>query len=141
MNNSGEGPITVATTVSAPIEKVWQYWNGPEHVTKWCTATPEWHTPNATNDLRVGGKFTTRMEAKDGSMGFDFEGIYSEVQDKKHIAYAMADGRKVTISFEDNGASTKVTETFDPETVNPREMQQGGWQAIIDNFKNYTENN
>lgn len=106
---------------------------------QWCSASPEWHVPRAENDLRNGGKFLTRMEAKDGSMGFDFEGIYSEVETHKKIAYGMSDGRKVEITFEAAGNTTSITETFDAETQNPIEMQRGGWQAILDNFKNYTE--
>lgn len=131
--------ITVTTTVNAPVEKVWQSWSAPEHIMQWCSASPEWHVPRAENDLRTGGKFLTRMEAKDGSMGFDFEGIYSEVETHKKIAYGMSDGRKVEITFEAAGDTTGITETFDAETQNPLEMQRGGWQAILDNFKNYTE--
>lgn len=131
--------ITVTASVNAPVEKVWQSWSAPEHIMQWCSASPEWHVPRAENDLRNGGKFLTRMEAKDGSMGFDFEGIYSEVETNKKIAYGMSDGRKVEITFEAKGDTTSVTETFDAETQNPIEMQRGGWQAILDNFKNYTE--
>lgn len=131
--------ITVATTVNAPVEKVWKLWSEPSHITQWCTATDEWHTPNATNDLRTGGQFNTRMEAKDGSMGFDFGGTYSDVTLHKHIAYEMDDGRKVDITFESNGDTTTVTESFDAENENPVEMQKGGWQAILDNFKKYVE--
>jgi uncharacterized protein YndB with AHSA1/START domain len=133
--------VTVESTVKAPVEKVWKYWNGPEHITKWCTATPEWHTPRAENDLRVGGKFSSRMEAKDGSMGFDFAGVYDEVKPNEFIEYTMADGRKVSIKFSGKGNETRVVETFDAESENPVEMQRGGWQAILDSFKNYVETN
>jgi uncharacterized protein YndB with AHSA1/START domain len=133
--------ITVQADVAAPIEKVWKTWTEPAHIMRWCNASDDWHVPNATNDARTGGKFMTRMEAKDGSMGFDFEGIYSNVVAQKQIAYEMADGRKVNVTFEDHGDSTRIIETFDPETVNPREMQQGGWQSILNNFKKYTEEN
>ena len=133
--------ITVESIVKAPIEKVWKYWNGPEHITKWAYATPEWHTPRAENDLRVGGSFTSRMEAKDGSMGFDFAGVYDDVKPNEYIKYTMADGRQVTIKFSAKGNETKVEETFDAESENPVEMQKGGWQAILDNFKNYVESN
>ena len=133
--------VTVESTVKAPVEKVWKYWNGPEHITQWCTATPEWHTPRADNDLRVGGKFSSRMEARDGSMGFDFAGVYDEVKPNEYIAYTMADGRQVSIKFTTQGNETKVVETFDAESQNPVEMQRGGWQAILDNFKKYTESN
>ena|ERR1700741_2271067 len=131
--------ITVETTVNAPVEKVWKSWNSPEHIIKWCTATPEWHTPRAENDLRVGGKFSSRMEAKDGSMGFDFGGTYDAVKTNDLIEYTMGDGRQVKVSFNSTGNETKITETFDAESQNPIEMQRGGWQAILDNFKKYTE--
>jgi len=133
--------ITVENTVNAPVEKVWKYWNGPEHITKWCTATPEWHTPRAQNDLRVGGTFSSRMEAKDGSMGFDFAGVYDDVKPNEYIEYTMGDGRKVWIKFSGKGNETKVVETFEAESENPVEMQKGGWQAILDSFKKYVEAN
>ena len=133
--------LTVESTVNAGIEKVWDFWNNPQHITQWCSATEDWHTPRAENDLRTGGSFTSRMEAKDGSFGFDFGGIYDEVRDNEYIEYTMADGRKVKIHFEPQGGNTKVTEHFEAETENPLEMQQGGWQAILDNFKKYTEAN
>ena len=141
MNTSEKTAITVETTVNAPVEKVWQLWSEPEHITKWNSASEDWHTPRATNDLRTGGKFTSRMEARDGSMGFDFGGIYDEVIPHKTIAYAMEDGRKVKVVFEENGSETKVTETFDAEGTNSDEMQRAGWQAILDNFKKYVEAN
>lgn len=133
--------VTVETTVHASPEKVWEYWNSPEHITKWCSATPEWHTPRATNDLRTGGNFSTRMEAKDGSMGFDFGGVYDDVKTNSLIAYTMGDGRKVMIVFNSDGHNTTITETFEAEDMNPVEMQRGGWQNILDNFKQYTESN
>ena len=131
--------ITVENTVAAPVEKVWKFWTAPEHITKWNNASPDWHTPRAENDLRTGGKFLSRMEARDGSQGFDFNGTYDQVKLNKEIAYTMEDGRKVNISFEEMGNATKVTETFDAETTNSLELQKGGWQAILDNFKKYTE--
>ena len=131
--------ITVTVTVNAPLEKVWNYWTAPEHITKWNNASDEWHTPSATNDLRVGGNFSYRMEAKDGSFGFDFGGVYDEVNESTFIEYTIADGRKVKISFASDGAQTKVVESFEAETTNSVELQQGGWQAILDNFKKYTE--
>lgn len=133
--------ITIETTVNAPIEKVWNYWNTPTHITRWNSASPDWHTPSAENDLRPGGKISARMEAKDGSMGFDFWGVYDIVRNHEYIEYTLGDGRKVTINFATNGNTTKITERFDPENTNPREMQQGGWQAILDSFKRYTEAN
>lgn len=132
--------ITVEATVNAPVDKVWNVWTAPEHITKWCQASPDWHAPYADNDVRTGGKFKTTMAAKDGSFSFDFEGVYDEIEPLRLIAYTMADGRKVRILFVSEGNQTKVVETFDPENENPLEMQRGGWQAILDNFKNYTEN-
>ena len=127
-------PITVETTVNVPIAKAWACWTEPACIMQWNAASDDWHTPRATNDPRTGGKFSARMEAKDGSMGFDFEGVYSEVVPEKHIAYAMADGRKVTVTFTAKGGKTHVVETFDPETENPPEFQKAGWQSIIDNY-------
>ncbi len=137
MNNP---PITIATTINAPITTVWECWTNPEHISQWNQASDDWHSPSATNDLRVGGKFTTRMEAKDGSAGFDFGGTYDEVIPTKLITYTMDDGRKVRVEFVAQTAQqTRVTEAFDPEETNSLEMQRNGWQAILDNFKRYTE--
>ena len=133
--------LTVENMINAAVEKVWQYWTKPEHITKWNNASDDWHTPRAENDLRVGGHFVSRMEAKDGSMGFDFGGIYDTVRNKEYIEYTIADGRKVKIFFSAQGNSTKVVESFEAENTNSIEMQQGGWQAIPDNFKKYTEAN
>jgi uncharacterized protein YndB with AHSA1/START domain len=133
--------ITVESTINAPVEKVWAYWTKPEHITQWCFASQDWHTPTATNDLREGGKFSSRMEAKDGSMGFDFWGIYDVVKENNTITYTMGDGRTAQISFTAGGGATKIVETFEAESTNPVEMQQGGWQAILDNFKKYAEAN
>ena len=133
--------ITVQATINAPIEKVWSYFTLPQHITQWYFASDDWHAPNAENDIQVGGKFLTRMEAKDGSFGFDYEGIYESVIENKLIEYVLADERKIKIEFISNGNETTVIENFDAETINPIEMQQGGWQAILDNFKSYTEAN
>ena len=133
--------ITVEATVQAPVEKVWQYWTGPEHITKWNNASDDWHTTKAENDLRAGGKFSSRMEAKDGSMGFDFWGIYDDVKPNELITNTMGDGRKMSVHFKGEGDATKVTETFEAEDEHSIEMQRGGWQAILDNFKKYTESN
>lgn len=134
--------ITIQTVINAPIEKVWELWTTPEHIMKWNAASDDWHTPRAENDLRVGGTFTSRMEAKDGSVGFDFGGTYSEVEQQALIAYTMGDGRNVKVTFEQhNNGGTTVTETFDPEGTNPPEMQRAGWQSILDNFKKYVEAN
>lgn len=131
--------ITVKTTVNAPIEKVWEFWNSPDHITKWSFASPEWHTPYAENDLKVGGKFKSTMAAKDGSASFDFGGTYTKVDEYKKIEYTIEDGRNVSIVFDALSEQTRITETFDAESTHPIEMQRGGWQAILDNFKKYTE--
>lgn len=131
--------ITVRGTVKAPVEKVWTLWTEPEHITQWNSASDDWHTPRAENDLRVGGRFLSRMEAKDGSFGFDFAGVYDDVMFNKRIAYTMEDGRKVTIDFADNGAETDIVTVFDAENENPVDMQRDGWQAILDNFIRYAE--
>jgi uncharacterized protein YndB with AHSA1/START domain len=141
METKEKKAITIKATVNAPVEKVWKYWSAPEHITKWCQASDDWHAPYAENDLQTGGKFKTTMAAKDRSMSFDFEGVYSNVKENKEITYSMSDGRKVSITFEADGNKTHITETFDPEDSNPIEMQRDGWQAILDNFKKYTETN
>lgn len=131
--------ITVETTVNTSVEKTWEYFTKPEHIANWNNASPDWHTPQAVNDLRVSGKFSSRMEAKDGSIGFDFNGVYDEVIPLRCIAYTLEDGRKVRIVFTIQGTQTHLSETFEAETENPIEMQRAGWQAILDNFKRYTE--
>ena len=133
--------ITVENTINAPIEKVWEYWTKPEHITKWNNASVDWHTLRAENDLRVGGSFVARMEARDGGMGFDFGGVYDDVRNNEYIEYTIGDGRKVKVIFSGNGNTTKVTESFEAEDTNSIEMQKRGWQAILDNFKKYTEAN
>jgi uncharacterized protein YndB with AHSA1/START domain len=133
--------ITVESTVNAPIEKVWDYWTKPEHITQWNNASIDWFTPKAENDLRVGGNFVYRMEAKDGSFGFDFGGVYDSVDINKFLEYTIGDGRKVEITFDADGDKTKVTESFEAESMNSPELQKQGWQAILDNFKRYTEAN
>ena len=141
METKNKTSITVEKTVKAPAKKVWRFWTEPEHITKWAYATDTWHTPYAENDLRAGGKFMYRMEAKDGSVGFDFWGIYDAVVPDKYLEYTLGDGRKVKITFNGNDTETKITENFEAEETNPVEMQRNGWQAILDNFKKYTESN
>ena len=141
METNTKEVITIEALVNAPVEKVWKNWNEPVHIMQWNTASPDWHCPRAENDLRVGGKLTARMEAKDGSMGFDFGGTYDKVDEYKYIEYTLGDGRKVKIAFTTIGGATKVVESFDAEGTHSIEMQRYGWQAILDNFKNYTENN
>ncbi|MFC5649531.1 SRPBCC family protein [Paenibacillus solisilvae] len=139
METGNNVTITVETTVHTPVGEVWNYWTEPQHITKWCYASDDWHAPNAENDLRVGGRFVTRMEAKDGSFGFDFGGVYDEVRINEFISYTIGDGRKVSITFISQENDTKVIETFEAETTNPIEMQKAGFQAILDNFKKYSE--
>ena len=133
--------LTVTSTVNAPVEKVWELWTQPQHITQWNNASEDWHSPTAVNDLRPNGKFNIRMEAKDKSFGFDFEGSYDDIKNHELIEYTIADGRKVIVTFEPNDNKTIVTESFEAEEMNPKEMQQGGWQAILDNFKKYAESN
>jgi uncharacterized protein YndB with AHSA1/START domain len=139
MQTTSAKKITIASSIQAPIEKVWQFWTAPEHITKWNNASDDWHSPFAENDLREGGKFLSRMEAKDGSFGFDFGGVYDRIQTHELIEYTLGDGRKVTIHFTGIGNETKLIETFEAEGTNPIEMQRVGWQNILDNFKKYVE--
>ena len=139
METAHKKSITVETTVKASVEKVWKVWTMPEHIVKWNNASADWHTTRAQNDLRAGGKFLSRMEAKDGSFAFDFEGTYDEVETNELISYSIGDGRKAKIIFIAEDNETKVVETFEAENQNSIEMQRGGWQAILDNFKKYTE--
>ncbi len=131
--------VTVETTVNAPAEKVWQCWTTPECIMQWNSASDDWHTPRATMDLREGGKFSSRMEARDGSVGFDFEGTFTNVIPNELLEYAMGDERTVSVTFEEQDGKTLVTETFTAENENPIEMQKQGWQAILDNFKKHAE--
>lgn len=133
--------ITIESKIHAPLEKVWQYWTLPEHIINWNHASDDWHAPSAENDLRKGGKFIFRMESKDGSMGFDFNGIYDIVIPNEQIAYTIEGGRKVNILFSSDGETTNVKEIFEPEDENFIELQRNGWQAILDNFKKYSESN
>ena len=133
--------VTVETHINAPIEKVWASWTEPSQITKWCFASNDWEAPHAENDLRTGGKFKTVMAAKNGSNSFDFEGLYTNVKTFELIEYKMSDDRHVKIEFTKLPDGIKVTETFDIENVNSKDMQQAGWQAILDNFKKYTESN
>lgn len=134
-------PIKIDITILAPVDKVWEYYNKPEHITRWNFANETWHCPSSENDLRVGGLFKTRMEAKDGSFGFDFEGIYDEVVPYERIEYHIMDGRKVAVVFDQiDGNTTKVIINFEPEKQNSVEMQREGWYAILNNFHKYVEN-
>lgn len=131
--------ITIQAIVSADRQKVWDYYTKPEHITKWNFALDTWHCPSASNDVRIGGKYIARMEAKDGSFGFDFGGIYNEVVPGEKLTFTMADNRVVSVIFKQLEFATEVTITFDAENQNPVEMQRQGWQAILNNFKKYAE--
>jgi uncharacterized protein YndB with AHSA1/START domain len=133
--------ITVEATVNAPVAKVWEYWTKPEHIKQWCQASDDWHAPKAENDVRVGGSFSTTMAAKDGSFSFDFGGVYDAVTENEVLEYTIGDGRRVWLKFTADGDKTHITERFEAENQNPAEMQQAGWQAILNNFKKHTENN
>jgi uncharacterized protein YndB with AHSA1/START domain len=131
--------ITVRASIDAPVEKVWTFWTDPKHIIHWNYASDEWHSPKAENDLRVGGRFLWRMEARDGSQGFDFAGEYTRIITCKQIECLLGDGRKVKLSFASEGNQTTVTETFEAEQMNSLEMQKAGWQSILDNFRKYVE--
>ena len=131
--------ITVETTVSAPVEKVWAAYTTPEDIKQWNAASDDWHTTAASVDLRVGGAFSSRMEAKDGSFGFDFEGTYEEVDAPDALTLALGDGRKARTTFEAVPDGTKVETVFDAESQNAAEMQRAGWQAILDNYRKHAE--
>jgi uncharacterized protein YndB with AHSA1/START domain len=132
--------ITIRATVLADKQKVWDYYTQPEHITKWNFADPSWHCPSATNDMKVGGRYVARMEAKDGSFGFDFDAVYTEINKGENFTYEFG-GRLATIEFNEKDGQTEVTITFDPETENSIELQRKGWKNILDNFKKYTETN
>ena len=131
--------ITIRTRVSAPIEKCWKYFTEPKHIKNWNNASDDWHTTAASIELRVGGKFSSRMEAKDGSFGFDFEGVYTKIVENETIEYVMADGRMVSTSFNKTPDGIMIKTDFEPESENPIELQRDGWQAILDNFGKYVE--
>lgn len=139
--------ITIQSTINAPIEKVWQYWNDPQHIKGWAFASDSWESPASENDLRTGGSFKTRMQEKGTENGFDFGGVYTNVVDHKTIEYDMSkesndpNARHVKIGFEQTPEGVKITQSFDPENENSIEMQRQGWQAILDNFKKYVESN
>lgn len=131
--------ITVTTLVEAPIEHIWECWTNPDHVMEWNHASDDWHCPAATNTLEIGGTFCYTMAANDDSASFDFEGTYTDIVENERIEYDIIDNRHVSITFEEEDGKIRVTEIFDAETENPVEMQQAGWQAILDNFRDYTE--
>lgn len=131
--------ITIDTLIDAPLDKVWTCYTDPDHITRWNFASDDWCCPSASNDLRVGGRYTARMEAKDGSFGFDFGGTYTELTPRASMSYVLDDGRAVTTRFEQIDDKTRVTTAFEAEGQNPVEMQRDGWQAILNNFKAHAE--
>lgn len=139
MKTSKKPIIEIESSILAPVERVWEMWTKPKHITNWNFASDDWQCPRAENDLRAGGKFSSRMEAKDGGFGFDFWGTHTEVEEHQKIASQMGDGRKMTVTFESRGEGTYVREEFEPEETNTLELQRGGWQAILNNFKRYVE--
>ena len=133
--------ITVSVNIDATLEKAWDFWNNQNHIKNWYFASPDWHCPKAQNDLKVNKSFNIRMEAKDGSFGFDFEGKYTKIIDFELIEYVLADDRKVITTFEKQEKSVVITQKFDAESENSIALQQNGWQAILDNFKTYIQEN
>lgn len=131
--------IKIETIVNAPIDKVWVYWTEPVHIVKWNQASDDWHSPYAENVLRALGRFSFRMESKDGKEGFDFSGTYNVVEPLKYISYTMDDERKVEITFNEVGNKTEIVEVFEAEHVYSVEQQRLGWQSILNNFKKYVE--
>ena len=131
--------ITVEKIVKARLNQVWDAWNNPADIKQWNSAQDDWHTTQSAVDLREGGKFSARMESRDGSEGFDFEGTYTRVVPQQTIEYRMSDGREVKVEFSERAGGVLVKETFDPENENPHEMQRQGWQAILDNFGRHVE--
>jgi uncharacterized protein YndB with AHSA1/START domain len=131
--------ITVQASIDAPVAVVWKRWTTPDDIVHWNSASVDWHTPWAKNDLREGGRFTYRMECRDGSSGFDFSGVYEKVVPNKEIDYLLDDGRRVRVLFRTHAGQTEVLESFEPEEVNSSELQRSGWKAILDSFKKYTE--
>ena len=132
--------ITVQTTINAPLSSVWEKWTSPEHVQNWNFASPDWHCPSAKTNLQVGGEFHYEMAARDGSMSFDFWGTFQAIEEQKSLDILIGDGRKMKVTFASTEMGTKVTEEFEPENQNPEDLQQAGWQMILDNFKSYAEN-
>jgi uncharacterized protein YndB with AHSA1/START domain len=133
--------ITINAEIDASVEKVWEMWNSPEHIVNWNATSEDWQTTRASNELKIGGSSSCRMEAKDGSMGFDFNWIYTAVESNKHLEYTLEDNRKVVIDFSEENGKVNIIQTFDAETENTMELQKLGWQSILNNFKKYVENN
>ncbi len=133
--------ITIDCVVKSSVQNVWNVYTEPRHIVNWNFASDDWHCPRVENDMKVGGKYLARMEAKDGSFGFDFQAVYDKVVPQQKLSYILEDGRKVTTLFEPLNDAVKVTTTFEAENQNPLDMQKAGWQSILNNFKKYTELN
>lgn len=139
MDTIAKTMITIQCAINAPLGKVWKLWTTPADIIKWNQASDDWHTTRAENDLRAGGKFNSRMEAKDGSMGFDFRGVYDTIKTNELIESTLGDGRKVKVTFVNKGTTTNVIETFEAEGTNSIELQKSGWQSILNNFKKFAD--
>jgi len=139
MNKPERIQITVEVKVKLSVTQVWELWTNPMHIIHWNQASDEWHTSRAENDLRKYGRFLYRMEARDGSFGFDFSGEYRKIVNLKLIEYVLDDSRKVSITFDESNNETIITESFEVEEVNPPDLQRDGWQSILNNFKKYAE--
>lgn len=139
MKTAHKTKITIETTVNVPVKRAWELWTMPEHITQWSFASDDWRCPSAQNDLKAGGRFSSRMEAKDGSMGFDFGGQHDKVTLHQQIDSTMEDGRQMSVVFSGDGNKTHVVEVFEAEETNSIELQRGGWQEILNNFKKYAE--
>ena len=131
--------ITIKATINSSINTVWDFWTKPEHIMQWNNASPDWHCPSATNDLRVDGEFHYIMAAKDGSVNFDFWGTYVKVEPYQALEMYLGDGRNLKVEFNEIDGAVNITEIFEPEEVNSLELQEAGWQSILNNFKHYVE--
>jgi uncharacterized protein YndB with AHSA1/START domain len=139
MKSNEKTNITVVAKIDAPVDMVWKYWTTPEDIVRWNNASEDWFTPRAENDLRTGGKFLSRMEARDGSSGFDFWGTYTDIKTCELIEYTLGDERKVKITFSAIDNKTEIVETFEAENTYTVDQQRIGWQSILNNFKKYAE--
>jgi len=136
---ASEGKIEIESKINAELDRVWEYWTKPEHITKWNKASEDWLCPNAENDLKEGGKFKYRMESQDGKVGFDFAGTYKEVREKEKLTYELEDGRNAEVTFSEEDGNVMIKEILDTEDDNPVDQQEQGWKSILQSFKGYTE--
>jgi len=132
-------PVTVSVLVQATAERAWKAFTSPESITQWNFASPDWHCPRAESDLREGGAFSYRMEARDGSFGFDFAGRFLKVSPPMELRYSLGPEREVVVRLNPEGKQTRVSQSFTPEATHPLEQQQAGWQSILDNYKKHVE--